>query len=107
MASSQNAIDNLLEKMETLSIHNSELTTKLENIGGTLGASLVEVSEIFKKDVSTSCFDLINDSNSCNQVHVENIVIETVMDDIALENKLVKHEVTHLGKTLYLILCIA
>lgn len=41
MASSQNAIDNLLEKMETLSIHNSELTTKLENIGGTLGASLV------------------------------------------------------------------
>jgi hypothetical protein len=47
--------------MEILSIHNNEQTTKLENIGSTLGASLVEISEIIKKDVSTSCFDLIYD----------------------------------------------
>jgi FtsZ-binding cell division protein ZapB len=32
LASSQEAIKNLLEKMEILSIHNNELTTKLENI---------------------------------------------------------------------------
>jgi hypothetical protein len=52
--------------MKTLSIHNNELTTKLENIGSTLEVSLVEVSEIIKKDASTSCFDLIDDSNPCN-----------------------------------------
>jgi FtsZ-binding cell division protein ZapB len=66
LASSQEAIENLLEKMEILSIHNNELTTKLENIGSTPGASLVEISQIIKKDASTSCFDLIDDSNSYN-----------------------------------------
>jgi hypothetical protein len=47
LASSQEAIENLLGKMEILSIHNNELTTKLENIGITLGASLVEILENF------------------------------------------------------------
>jgi FtsZ-binding cell division protein ZapB len=61
LASSQEAIENLLGKMEILSIHNDELTTKLENIGTTLEVSLVEIREIIKKDASTSCFDLIND----------------------------------------------
>jgi hypothetical protein len=54
--------------MEILSIHNNELTSKLENIGSTQGASLVEITEIIKKDDSTSCFDLIDYSNPCNQV---------------------------------------
>jgi hypothetical protein len=40
---------NMLEKMEILSIHNNELTSKLENIGSTPGASLVEILEIIKK----------------------------------------------------------
>jgi hypothetical protein len=40
--------------MEILSIYNNELTTKLENIGSTLGASLVEITDIIKKDASTS-----------------------------------------------------
>jgi hypothetical protein len=57
LASSQEAIENLLEKREILSIHNNELTTKLENISSTTGASLVEISKIIKKDASTSCFD--------------------------------------------------
>jgi chromosome segregation ATPase len=35
LASSQDAIENLLEKMKILSIHDSELTTKLENISST------------------------------------------------------------------------
>jgi hypothetical protein len=47
--------------MEILSIHNNELTTKLENIGSTPVASLIEIPEIIKKDASTSCFDLIDD----------------------------------------------
>jgi prefoldin subunit 5 len=44
LASSQEAIENLQEKMEILSIHKNELTTMLESIGSTLGASLVESS---------------------------------------------------------------
>jgi hypothetical protein len=36
LASSQEAIENLLEKMEILSTHNNELATKLENIGSTI-----------------------------------------------------------------------
>jgi hypothetical protein len=41
--------------MKILSIHNNELTTTLENIGSTLGASVVEIHEIIEKDASTSC----------------------------------------------------
>jgi FtsZ-binding cell division protein ZapB len=37
LATSQEAIENLLGKMEILSIHNNELTTKLQNIGSTRG----------------------------------------------------------------------
>jgi hypothetical protein len=49
LASSQDAIENLLEKLEILSIHNNELTTKLEIIDSTPGASLYEIPEIIKK----------------------------------------------------------
>jgi DNA repair exonuclease SbcCD ATPase subunit len=101
LASSQEAIENLLEKMEILSIHNNELTTKLENIGSTPAASLDEIPEIIKKDASTSCFDLINNSNPCNQVLVENIVIETCSDEVVKENEQLKQEVARLGKALY------
>jgi hypothetical protein len=87
LASSQEAIENLLEKMEILSIQNNELTTKLENIGSTPGASLFEITEVVKKDASTSCFDLIDDSNPCNQVLVKNIVVETCSDKVAKENE--------------------
>jgi FtsZ-binding cell division protein ZapB len=71
LAGPQEAIENLLEKME--------------NIGSTPVASLVEIPEIIKKDASTSCFDLIDDSNPCNQVFVENIVVETCLDEVAKE----------------------
>jgi hypothetical protein len=101
LASSQEAIENLLEEMEILSIHNNELTTKLENIGSTPGASLVEIPEIIKKDASTSCFDLINDSNPCNQVFVKNIVVETCSNEVAKENEQLRQEVARLGKALY------
>jgi FtsZ-binding cell division protein ZapB len=95
LANSQEAIENLLGKMEILSIH-----TKLENIDSTLGVSLVEIPEIIMKDASTSCFDLIDDSNLCNQVHVKNVVIETCSDGIAMENDQLKQEVARLGKAL-------
>jgi hypothetical protein len=49
LASSQEAIENLLGKMEILSIHNDELTNKLENIGSSLEVSLVEIPKIIKK----------------------------------------------------------
>jgi FtsZ-binding cell division protein ZapB len=101
LASSQEAIENLLGKMEILSIHNNELTTKLENIGSTPVASLIEIPEVIKKDASTSCFDLINDSNPCNQVLVKSIVIETCSDEVTKENEQLKQEVARLGKALY------
>jgi hypothetical protein len=75
LSSSQETIENLLEKMEIISIHNTELTSKLENIGSTPGASLVEIPKIIKEDASTSYFDLIDDSNPCNQVLIKNVVI--------------------------------
>jgi hypothetical protein len=101
LASSQDAIENLLGKMEILSIHNNELTTKLENIGRTSEAFLFEIPEIIKKDASTSCFDLLDDSNPCNQVLVENIVVETCSDKVAKENEELRQEVARLGKALY------
>jgi hypothetical protein len=57
--------------------------------------------KLSKKNDFTSCLYLIDDSNSCNQVQVENIVIETCLDEIALENELIKHEAAPLGKALY------
>jgi hypothetical protein len=86
LASSQDTIENLLEKMEILSIHNNELTTKLENIGSTPEVSLIKIPEIIKKDASTFCFDLIEDPNPFNQVLVKNVIIETYLDEIAKEN---------------------
>jgi hypothetical protein len=87
LASSQEVIENLLEKMKILSLHNNELTSKLESIGSTPGATLVEIPEIINKDASTSCFDLIDNSNPCNQVLVKNVVIERCSDEIAMENE--------------------
>ena len=87
--------------MEILSIHNNELTIKLKNIGSTPGVSLAEIPEIIKKYASTSCFDLIDNSNPCNQVLVENIVVETCSDEVAKENEQLRQEVARLGKTLY------
>jgi hypothetical protein len=101
LASYEEAIENLLGKIEILSIHNNELTTKLKNIGSTSKVSLIKIPEIIKKDASTSCFDFIDDSNPCNQVPVENVVIETCSNEVAKENELSRQEVARLGKALY------
>jgi hypothetical protein len=62
---------------------------------------LIEIPEIIKKDASTSCFNLIDDSNSCNQVLVKNVIIETCSNEIAKKNEQLKQEVARLGKALY------
>jgi hypothetical protein len=90
LANSQEVIEKLLGKMKILSIHNNELTTKLENIGSAPKNSLVEIPEIVKKDASTSYFDLIDDSKPCNQVLVKNVIIETCSNEIAMENEQLK-----------------
>jgi hypothetical protein len=87
LASSQESIENLLEKMEIITIHNNELTSKLENISSTPRASLAEIPEIIKKHDSTSRFDLFDNSNPCSQVLVNNAVIETCSDEFAMENE--------------------
>jgi hypothetical protein len=87
--------------MEIISIHNNELTSNLESIGRNSVASLVEIPKIIKKDASTSCSDLIDDSILCNQVLVRNVVIETCSNEIAMENEQLRQEVARLGKALY------
>ena len=62
---------------------------------------MVQIPEIIKKYASTSCFDLIDNSNPCNQVLVKNVVIETCSDEIAMENEQLKQEVTRLSKAMY------
>jgi hypothetical protein len=101
LASSQEAIENLLGKMKILNIHNNELTTKLENIDSTPRVSLIEMPKIIKKDASTFCFDLIDDSNPCNQVLVENIVVETCSNEVTNENEQLRQEGARLCKALY------
>jgi hypothetical protein len=56
--------------------------------------------KLLKKDAYTS-FDLIDDSNPCNQVLVKNIVIETCSNEVAMENEQLKQDVARLGKALY------
>jgi hypothetical protein len=98
LASSQDVIENLLEKIEILSIHNN----KLENIGSTPEAPKIYIPEIIKRDAYTSCLYSINvNSNPCNQVLFKNVVIETCLDEIATKNELLKQEVVYLGKALY------
>jgi hypothetical protein len=71
-------------------------------IGGPVYVPIqVEIPEIIKKDAYTSCFDLIDNSNPCNQVLVKNIVIETCSNEVAKENEHLRQEVARLGKALY------
>jgi hypothetical protein len=54
-----------------------------------------------KKIASTTCFDLIDDFYPCNQVLVENIVVETWSNEVAKENEQLRQEVARLGTALY------
>jgi hypothetical protein len=71
-------------------------------IGGLVYVPIqVEILEIIKKDASTSCFDLFDNSNLYNQVLVKNIVVETCSNEVAKENEHLRQELARLGKALY------
>ena len=65
--------ENLLYKFKLLSKELEELKLKIESINDTNNAS-------------TSCFDLIDKSNPCNEKYFENIIVESCDDLIAKEN---------------------
>jgi hypothetical protein len=91
-----------LKKMKKICIHNNELTSKLENIGNTIEAPKIDITEIIKKDDSTCFLGLIHiNPNPCKQVLVESIIVESCSDKIARENEELRQEVSHLGKALY------
>lgn len=68
----------MLNKIKILSRHNGKITKMVDRlgaIGSTLEAPKIETT---KKDVSTSCDDLIIlDSPPYKQVCVDNVVLET------------------------------
>ena len=53
-----------------------------------------------KKDASTSCNDLCLDSPMFNQVCVEKVIVDTHIQEVAMENEQLKQEVAHLTKDL-------
>ena len=105
LASSQDTYKSLLAKMETICKHCDELTDKVANlkaVGTTLTKSPKKKSSIFdmpKKDASTYCNDLCLDSPFCDQVRFEKVVVETCTQEVAMENKQLKQEVTPLPRT--------
>ena len=96
----------MLAKIETMCKHCDELTNKvvnLEAVGTTLTGEPKKKSSIFdksKKDASTSCNDLCLDSPLCNQVCVEKVVVDTCIQEVAIENEQLKQEVARLTKDL-------
>ena len=62
--------------------------------------STPSTNSISKIDASTSCFDLIDESNSCNEKCFEDVIVESCDDHIAKENDDLKQEVERLMKDL-------
>ena len=58
------------------------------------------ISNMSKKDASTSCNDLCLDSPLCNQVCVEKVVVDTCTQEVVMENEQLKQEVARLTKDL-------
>jgi ribosomal protein L5 len=92
--------------MEIMCEHCDKITNKvvnLEAIGTTPTRTSKKKSFIFnmsKKDASTSCNDLCLDSPLCNQVCVEKVVVDTCIQEVAMENEQLKQEVARLTKDL-------
>ena len=62
--------------------------------------STLSINSISKVDASTSCFDLIDESNPCNEKCFEDVIVESCDDHIAKENDDLKQEVERLMKDL-------
>ena len=78
----------MLCKFKLLSEEHEELRLKIESINDT-------------NNTSTSCFNLIDESNPCNEKSYENVVVESCDNLIAKENDELKQEVESLMKDLY------
>ena len=97
--------EDLLCKFKLLSKKYEELKSKFESINNTNDSlktkkSTPSTNSISKIDTSTSCLDLIDESNPCNEKCFENIVVESCDDLIAKENDELKQEVQRLMKGL-------
>jgi len=97
--------EDLLCKFKLLSKKYEESKSKFESIKDT--NDFLETKESTpstisnpKVDASTSCLDLIDESNPCNEKCFENIVVESCDDLIAKENNELKQEVQSLMKDL-------
>jgi len=62
--------------------------------------STLSINSISKVDASTSCFDLIDESNPCNEKCFEDVIVESCDDHIAKENDELKQEVERLMRDL-------
>jgi hypothetical protein len=71
LASSQEAIENLLEKMKILSIHNNELTTKLENIDSVRGLRLSKVLKNMANHLLSAYYQLLQGLRNQNSFDAE------------------------------------
>ena len=96
---------NLLCKFKLLSEKHEELKLKIESINDTndflkMKQFTPSTSSISKVDASTSCLDLIDESNPCNEKCFKDIVAESCNNLIAKENDEVKQEVQRLIKDL-------
>ena len=88
-----------------LSEEHEELKLKIESINDTndfleMKQSTPSTNSTFKIDASTSCFDLIDESNTCNEKCFEDVIVESCDDHIAKENDELKKEVERLMKDL-------
>ena len=74
--------------METMCKHCDELTNKVANLEAVnlTSTKASKRNDIIKKDASTSCNDLCLDSPFCDQVHFENVFVETCTQEVAMEN---------------------
>ena len=88
-----------------LSKEHEELKSKFESINNTndflkTKQSTPSTSSKSKVDASTSCLDLIDESNPCNEKCFEDVIVESCDDHIAKENDELKQEVERLMKDL-------
>jgi len=92
-------------KFKLLSKEHEELKSKFESINDTndfleMKQSIPNTNSNSKVDASTSCFDLIDESNPCNEKSYENVVVESCDNLITKENDELKQEVQRLMKDL-------
>jgi hypothetical protein len=100
LTSSSSNYKELAKKFDLIIDQNDEQTKKIELLEQTKTTSKNSSKPTFasKKDASTFSIDLIDESSSpsCNEICVENVVVETCDDLIAREIAELKQEVTRL-----------